>query len=405
MQDTDSFYRARISSFESERRVFQEYIALITPSKGELHVLDWEFRQGIANAANAVAERDRIENELKRVRKETNMVREQLRGMTKTSDARRIQIESLSELSQPVQKDTTYLVTDRFLARNGSDSATAAAGGGGVKPPLAPKNDKPKERASAAKLYGKSMRTGDIVQLENKLEEESRRITTLVYDLTTSLKEVNEGSARMDIAVTETLEVRRKEAAALVKEVDRLDYQGFLSVAELLRLRLRIMSAQREEVEELERLEDDKVFFAQKEGQMREQLVSDMSLMKRRLRQEASSAAKDFQSQHETLDELIKKLKRREWVLSQSEKSATNKYEAQAKLSSQAKERYERLRRRYALEMEGYRNEFKMLETKHRKLRELYEAKEAREEQRQRQQQSAGLGLGLGLGLGSGVGL
>jgi len=158
-------------------------------------------------------------------------------------------------------------------------------------------------------------------------------------------------------------------------------------VAELLRLRLKIMSAQREEVEELERLHDDKIFFAQEEAQMREQLLSDMSLMKRRLRQEAAAAAKDFQSQHEALDEMLKKLKRREWVLSQDEKSASARYEQQAKLSVQAKERYERLRRRYALEMEGYQNELKMLKHKYAQLEALTAKKQGRAEAKQQQQQ------------------
>lgn len=383
MQDTDSFYRAKISSFENERRIFQEYIALITPSKGELHVLDWEYRQGIANAEAAVADRERVEIELKRVRKETSIARDQILALTKTSDARRLQIETLSELSQPVQKDTTYLVNDRFMLRSDPQAANPpkqpnSAKGSATSGAGAPNPVKVKEREPAAKLYGKSVRTGDIVQLENKVEEETRRVTALVHDLTTSLKEVNEGSARLDIAVTQALEVRRNEAAELVKEVDRLDYQGYLSVAELLKLRLKIMKAQREEVEELERLHDDKVFFAAKEAAMREQLVTDMNLMKRRLRAEAAAANKDFQSQHEQLDETLKKLKRKEWTLSQDQKKSSSKYENREQLMVQAKERYERLRRRNALEMEGYNNEAKFLKAKLQKLQDLYDQKQAR---------------------------
>ena len=386
MQDTDSFYRAKISSFENERRIFQEYIALITPSKGELHVLDWEYRQGIANAEAAVADRERVEMELKRVRKETSIARDQILALTKTSDARRLQIETLSELSQPVQKDTTYLVNDRFVHSTSTTSTNAAnlrpnqnlakGSSAGTIPSAGPV--KVKEREPASKLYGKSVRTGDIVQLENKVEEETRRVMALVHDLTTSLKEVNEGSARLDIAVTQALEVRRNEAAELVKEVDRLDYQGYLSVAELLKLRLKIMKAQREEVEELERLHDDKVFFAAKEAAMREQLVTDMNLMKRRLRAEAAAANKDFQSQHEQLDETLKKLKRKEWTLSQDQKKSSSKYENREQLMVQAKDRYERLRRRNALEMEGYNNEAKFLKAKLQKLQDLYDQKQAR---------------------------
>lgn len=343
--DCSAFYRQRIQGFETERRIFNDYIALITPSKGELHVLDWEYRQGISSAAAAVSERDRIESELKRLRKEVSSTRDQVKQLNKASDARRQQIERLSELSQPVQKDATYLITDRYLHRN--DVAEASLPGNNnhdnnttlAPPPL-------------SKILAKQIRTGDIVQLESKVEEQGRRVATLINDLSLALKEVNEGSARLDIAVTENLELRRHEAAALVKEVDRLDVQGYLSVAELLRLRLRIMSAQREEIEELERLHNDKVFFAAKEGQMRDQLVTDMSLMKRRLRAEAAASSKDFQSQHETLDTLITKLKKREATLSQGQKSATSKYDQLTHVVGQAKDRYERLRRRNSLEKE-----------------------------------------------------
>ena len=267
--DTEVFYRSRIAGFENERRIFAEYIALITPSKGELHVLDWDYRQGIANAESAVKEKERVENELKRLQKEIEAAREQIKQMGKQSDARRTQIERLSELSQPVQKDATYLVMDRYLNRNdamlqqGSDGPKRVPVGGGVVA------EKEKERIPSSKLYAKQIRTGDIIQLENKLEEETRRVQSVVNDLSLALKEVDEGSARLDIAVTERLEVKRREAADLVNEVDKLDYQGFLSVAELLRLRMKITRAQREEVEELERLQSDKVFFAAKEQQMR----------------------------------------------------------------------------------------------------------------------------------------
>lgn len=372
MQSTAEFYRSRISSFENERRIFNEYIALITPSKGELHVLDWEYRQGIANASSAVTERERIETELKRLRKEIINVKDQIKASIKMSDARRKQIESLSELSQPVQKDATYLVMDRFLNRNDAVSHSGL--------PSAPDSVKPetKERAPSSKLYGRQARTGDIIQLENKAEEESRRINSLIHDLSVALKEVDEGSARLDIAVTESLEVCRTEAAQLVKEVDRLDYQGYLSVAELLKLRLKIMSAQREEVEELERLHDDKIFFAAKESQMRDQLLTDMNLMKRRLRAEASASSKDFQSQHDVLDSLLLKLKLRESKAVQDEKKIVTNQDKLHQACNDAKEKYERLRRRNALEMEGYTNEAKMLKSKLSALEALYAKKERR---------------------------
>jgi len=70
--------------------------------------------------------------------------------------------------------------------------------------------------------------------------------------------------------------------------------------------------AQREEIEELAQLKSDKEFFAARETQMREQLLSDMALMKRRLKAEATNSTRDFQSQALALDsQLLKLLKKR----------------------------------------------------------------------------------------------
>ena len=142
---------------------------------------------------------------------------------------------------------------------------------------------------------------------------------------------------------------------------------------------MKITRAQREEVEELERLQSDKVFFAAKEQQMREQLLADMALMKRRLRAEASAAHKDFQSQHEALDATLLKLRKREAALSQEEKNSGVSYDRLQQTCAAAKERYEKLRRRCALEMEGYNTEARMLKTKLQQLETLYAKKKALE--------------------------
>ena len=60
--------------------------------------------------------------------------------------------------------------------------------------------------------------------------------------------------------------------------------QSFFSVSELLYLRLKIMIAQRMEVEELEGLTREKDYFAVKEAELRDQLVAEMHQMKSRLK-------------------------------------------------------------------------------------------------------------------------
>ena len=115
----------------------------------------------------------------------------------------------------------------------------------------------------------------------------------------------------MDSIVSQSLEKSKEEASVLIDEVDKLDYQGYLAVAELLDLRLKIMKAQREEIEELAQLRADKEYFSHREKSMREQLISDMALMKKRLRAEATNSTKDFHDQLLSLDTLLLKLKKR----------------------------------------------------------------------------------------------
>ena len=88
-----------------------------------------------------------------------------------------------------------------------------------------------------------------------------------------ALKEVRLGSNALDSIVSQSLEKSKEEASVLIDEVDKLDYQGYLAVAELLDLRLKIMKAQREE-EELAQLRADKEYFSHREKSMREQLIS-----------------------------------------------------------------------------------------------------------------------------------
>lgn len=49
------------------------------------------------------------------------------------------------------------------------------------------------------------------------------------------------------------LEIPRMEAAYMISENNKYDHQCYISVSELLKLRLRILIAQREEMEELDR--------------------------------------------------------------------------------------------------------------------------------------------------------
>lgn len=74
------------------------------------------------------------------------------------------------------------------------------------------------------------------------------------------------------------------------------------------------MIAQREEIEELEKLYHDKAVFEVKEAESRTQLISEMQLMKKRLKFELATSTNDFQHQLESLSHRIDLMKREEIV-------------------------------------------------------------------------------------------
>ena len=403
--DAAEFYKTRIENFHVERDLFSKYVSMIQPNKGELHVLDWEYRAGIDNASSAIKEREQISLDLQRLTRDIISKKQELVALKSAQESRIVQIQRLSELSQPVQRDTTYVVKDRYAGRaamnmysgvtitNGhididslsdTDVSDAEHGTGSGKKHA--KQAGGKKHGASHETSGrnaiKSLRTGEVMMLETRLEEETRKLSSSIEELELSLKEVSVGSKALDKVVTKSLDICRDEAANLIKQVDRLDHQGFLSVSELLALRLRIMVAQREEIEELAQLRSDKEFFKSREMQMREQLISDMNLMKRRLKTDAANSTKDFHAQALGLNEILvvlrKKLNKLETEIEIANKcggldDAAKKLQEKVNFS---KERYQRLETRTRLEMEGYNNEaaqlrkkFSLLEAKYEKLK------------------------------------
>ena len=409
--DVDAFYKHRIENFQIERDVFGKYIAAITPNKGELHVLDWEYRSGIDNAAGAVAEREKATMDLKKITREILNKKQELKAAKSQQEFRIVQIQRLSELSQPVQRDTTYVVKDRFASRasmNLYSGVTITDGhidldqvsvssedtrdtGSGSGRQHAGKNKRP---ISASRNVIKSLRNGEVMMLEARLEEETRKLNTGIDELENALKEVKIGTKQLDRVVMQSFDSCREEAAALIKQVDQLDHQGYLSVSELLALRLKITTAQREEIEELFQLHSDKEFFSARESQMREQLLSDMQLMKRRLKIESSNSTKDFHAQAVQLDAQILTLRKKynlmldeEYLNRKRGKNGGNGNASDGindKLIEAAKfanARYNRLRTRHNLEIQGYATESKqlkkkllLLEKQHERTLQLQEA-------------------------------
>ena len=115
--DVEDFYKQRLGTFEVEREIFKQYVQSIQANKGELHLLDWEYRNGIENAAALVNNRENEASNLNRLQKEISHKAHELKALKQRQETRIAQIQRLSELSHPVERDTTYIIHDRFVAR------------------------------------------------------------------------------------------------------------------------------------------------------------------------------------------------------------------------------------------------------------------------------------------------
>jgi hypothetical protein len=155
-----------------------------------------------------------------------------------------------------VQRDITYLVEERFNLRGGARSEERL---GEVILGSVPVGYKP-------------MKTGEVIKLENRLQSETLKTTSYLEDLRLSIREAEEERLRYrKIKVTSTVD-DLAEAKQLYQTVDEIEAQSFLAVSELLRLRVSILIAQREEVEQLELLQREKAFFVEKEEKTRQQV-------------------------------------------------------------------------------------------------------------------------------------
>lgn len=255
--DFEEFYAERVVQFERERNIFKDYTALITPERNESHNLEWENRK-LDNAAGDVKlEVDRYTKESKTLESHIQMTLNEVNSLKSARDARREQINRLSKLSNPVQRDVTYLVEERFTAKRATTNQASENQSG--------------KMGSVGPTY-KPLKTGEVLKLENRLSEETAKTTSYLQDVVLSIREAEEERHRYRKMKAMSNETMLKEAKQLYLQVDETEAQSFLAVSELLRLRVSVMIAQREEIEQLELLQRDKAFFIEKEEKTRQQV-------------------------------------------------------------------------------------------------------------------------------------
>ena len=222
------FYEERIKHFDDERQLFQDYIDLVHISKKEKHMLDWNNRQMQSDLTNAKEELDQAKKNLRRLNDDLEHRTKELDEVKDSQVNRKKQIQLLSELSCPVEHDFTFVFEDRFKS--------------------APQSVfKPKDA-----VEGKKFRNGEVIRLEQKLAETARAVEHQIHKIlensTISEDELKQGHDELIDEVAQA----REDTESLIITVNKCDEQSFASVAELLRLRLKITLAQREEMDPLQ---------------------------------------------------------------------------------------------------------------------------------------------------------
>jgi hypothetical protein len=262
--DINEFYSERVNNFEKERLAFDHYLSLIEPKKESTHQLVWYNRKLIEEVRLAQVEKDMIEKKIAQTKMDIEQMRKVYQEQLELKQERQQRITKLKELGRPVESDTTYLVPERFLNFKRHDQKRNAQA-----------SKLGKVRSSHSQFgnfdddgthYCKLTKTGEILQLEQRIQDETSRISSYLQDLHNQLQDIeDERYAENMKQKAEIHEVDMKNAFTISEEVEQYEFQCYHSVSELLQLKYRIMIAQRQEVEELEQLAYEKQYFLKKE--------------------------------------------------------------------------------------------------------------------------------------------
>lgn len=365
--DYDAFFADRVSHFTDERKVFSDYMTMIKLDQSEAHNLDWQnksLQDGIDTTKSQLLSYDK---EYKRLNDDIEKVRESLIVLKENKEIRLTQIKALSELQQPVQHDTTYFVPERFFISEKQkklESVTSRNRKDGIQ-------------------YGKVVdhvtrripKTGEIVSLEKQITDSTSRASSSLRTISSMLKEAEDERLRHRMAKNNELEPFFQHTEILLEEVNNYEMQCYMSVSELLKLRLRILVAQREEVEEMELLDNDRQFYDAREKKTKKQLFADMAMMKTRLKEELKETTIEFLRQSRELDKQLMTARSKETTVVEQTAARLAIDGTEQKLRNHlrmVKTRYAKLVTRSKLEAEGCQSEMQLLTKKLRKLEKMY---------------------------------
>lgn len=265
---SNDFYRLRLEHFDKERRIFKEYVDIISPTSNELHNLSWENKK-LENRSDEINEEIlRYDNEISKLTKQKDSIKAEIQSMEIAKTARYEQISRLSKFKAPVSHDTTYLVDEKFP--NKLDQGRQQQ-----------QNSKHHHHHQHNKenYYNvnnqlvKPTKNGELLQLEKNLIFETSKVKAFQNDLIDTINDIIEKryQYRLQRKYQSTYDIL--PAKEKLQRVIDTEFQTFLAVSELLRMRLDIMIAQREKVDEVEKLEHEKNYFIKKEENTKTQVT------------------------------------------------------------------------------------------------------------------------------------
>lgn len=399
--DFDEFYSERVNNFESERGIFSHYFRLIEPKRDDTYNLEWENRKLIEETRISKLEFSQLDEKIKQIRRDVEMMKREAMEEQNSQTVRKQQIHRLEELARPVERDVTYIVPDRFTQfrdREGRKHVRIRNPDGTYSERLTSTSFSQHRNASAGHSNAaaaildptKSVKTGEVLQLESRLHDETIRVTSLLQDVHTQIRHAIENRHVTAVQYADSHQDIIQQARQLWQENDTVDFQCFYAVAELLKLRFRIMIAQREEIEALETLQRDRDDFKVREEELKSEILEEMERSRRSVHQELEDSMREFQHQLVSLNEQIESLERKKYELEATNSKISQKEVHLLEELTLWESRYDKLRRRNALDMEGYRREMDMLEKKllqlekseRKRLRRFHQHSQQKEQQR-----------------------
>lgn len=284
------FYTERVSGFDQERKIFAEYEKFIKPSQNEIHLLNWDRKQEEEAVDLRRKDLERLNHDMEKMDQEILMAETHLGEMGESHRALEDQIQNLADIIEPVQHDTTYLVLDRYPIKQSVSKA----------------------KKVDINTIVKQVRSGDVVMLEGKLQGDTTKTQTLIGSFNGKVRAAVDLIGKKRFSYEKSFVPNKEKVERVIEEIEYLEKQCFQATYDLLGLRLKIMIAQREEVDELERLEKDQEFFMIKDQETRENLIDDLQKIRDQLQTDLVNCTTEFRKQQDAIQKELNRWSQRE---------------------------------------------------------------------------------------------